>query len=150
RRWKDLTPTQARARVRQIADEHARDFEGGLFLENERDRFAAGQLAAALEQFIEKLVGWMREKYLFEPAHVELKFHDRSGQISAWRLPLVNGRQLVLTGSIDRVDLFATDQDEALCLVFDYKSSERKIEPILLANGIQMQLPAYLGVLRRL
>ena len=150
RRWKDLTPTQARERIRQLANDHARDFEAGLFMESERDRFAVGQLTAALEQFVEKLVGWMREKYLFEPAHVELKFHDASGQIPAWRLPLANGRQLVFTGSIDRVDLFPVEKGEALCVVIDYKSSERKIEPILLANGIQMQLPAYLSVLRQL
>jgi ATP-dependent helicase/nuclease subunit B len=62
----------------------------------------------------------------------------------------LNGRQLVFTGSIDRVDVFRPRADEALCIVIDYKSSERKIEPLLLANGIQMQLPAYLSVLRHL
>ncbi|HTD88537.1 MAG TPA: PD-(D/E)XK nuclease family protein, partial [Candidatus Binatia bacterium] len=104
-RWKDLTPAEARERVRDIADQHAQQFEAGLFLASERDRFAVAQLTAALEQFVEKLVGWMRERYLFEPARVELKFHDTSGQIPAWRLPLADGRELVFTGSIDRVDL---------------------------------------------
>lgn len=141
-RWKDLTPKAARARIREIAGAHARNFEGGVFLNNERDRFAVGQLSLALESFIETLVGWMREKYQFEPGQVELKF-------PAWRLPLANGRQLVFTGSIDRVDLFQQD-DQALCVVIDYKSSEKKIEPVLLANGIQMQLPAYLSVLRHM
>jgi ATP-dependent helicase/nuclease subunit B len=147
-RWKDLAPADARERIRKIAEQHAEQFEGGLFLDSERDRFAVAQLTAALEQFVEKLVGWMRERYLFEPARVELKFHDESGQIPAWRLPLSDGRQLVFTGSIDRVDLFPAGKDTALCVVIDYKSSDRKIEPLLLANGIQMQLPAYLSVLR--
>jgi ATP-dependent helicase/nuclease subunit B len=149
-RWKDLVPAEARERVRKLAVEHARQFEGGLFMNSERDRFTVGQLTAALEQFVEKLVGWMREKYLFEPAHVELKFHDADGHIPAWRLPLSSARQLVFTGSIDRVDLFRLDDNETLCVVIDYKSSDRKIEPLLLANGIQMQLPAYLSVLRHL
>ena len=147
-RWKDLTPAGARERIRKIAEQHAEQFEGGLFLASERDRFAVAQLTSALEQFVEKLVGWMRERYLFEPARVELKFHDDSGQIPAWRLPLSSGRQLVFTGSIDRVDLFPAGKDTALCVVIDYKSSDRKIEPLLLANGVQMQLPAYLSVLR--
>jgi ATP-dependent helicase/nuclease subunit B len=149
-RWKDLTPADARTRIRKLADEHAQLFEGGLFMASERDRFGVGQLTSGMEQFVEKIVGWMREKYLFEPARVELKFHDESGQIPAWRVPLSNGRQLVFTGSIDRVDLFPVGPDEALCVVIDYKSSDKKIEPLLLANGIQMQLPAYLSVLRRL
>jgi len=149
-RWKNLAPGEARERLRRIADQHAQQFEGGVFQDNERDRFAVRQLTLALEDFVEKVVSWMRDRYQFEPAHVELKFHDASGQIPAWRVPLGNGRQLVFTGSIDRVDLFPVNDREALCVVIDYKASERKIEPVLLANGIQMQLPAYLNVLRRL
>jgi ATP-dependent helicase/nuclease subunit B len=30
----------------------------------------------------------------------------------------------------------------------DYKSSSKKLEPVLMANGLQLQLPAYLSVLR--
>ncbi|HKQ38649.1 MAG TPA: PD-(D/E)XK nuclease family protein, partial [Verrucomicrobiae bacterium] len=149
-RWKDLNPDEARERVRDVAEQHAQEFEAGLFLASERDRFAVAQLTSALEQFVEKLVGWMRDRYRFEPAHAELKFHDASGQIPAWRLPLAGGRQLVFTGSIDRVDLLPAGKDAALCVVIDYKSSDRKIEPVLLANGIQMQLPAYLSVLRQI
>lgn len=149
-RWKDLAPEQARARIRGIAAEHTRHFEGGVFMDNARDQFAAGQLSLALEQFAEKLVGWMREKYQFEPARVELRFADENGTMPAWRLALANGRGLVFTGSIDRVDLFRVNDEEALCVVVDYKSSDRKIEPVLLANGVQMQLPAYLSVLRHM
>ena len=149
-RWRDLAPEQARERLRAIARDHMETFEGGLFLDKERDRFSVNQLTFALEQFVEKLAGWMREKYLFEPAQAELRFADERGQIPAWRLRLANGHELVFTGSIDRVDLFRTGDDSALCVVIDYKSSEKKIEPLLLANGIQMQLPAYLSVLRHL
>lgn len=149
-KWRDLTPEQARARMRDLAAGHARQFEGGVFMDNARDQFAAGQLSAALEEFVETLVGWMRRKYQFEPARVELRFADENGTMPAWRLPLSNGRSLVFTGSIDRVDLFRVSEDEALCVVVDYKSSERQIEPVLLANGVQMQLPAYLSVLRHM
>ena len=149
-RWRELTPEQARQRVRAIAGEHVKTFEGGLFLDNERDRFSVGQLTLAVEKFVEKLVGWMHKRYLFDPAQAELRFADERGQIPAWRLRLPDGHELVFTGSIDRVDLFRTGEDSALCVVVDYKSSDRRIEPLLLANGIQMQLPAYLSVLRHL
>ena len=35
-------------------------------------------------------------------------------------------------------------------MVIDYKSSARKLDKVLMANGLQLQLAAYLGVLRHL
>ena len=38
--------------------------------------------------------------------------------------------------------------DAALCVVMDYKSSAKKLDPLLLQHGIQLQLLSYLNVLR--
>jgi ATP-dependent helicase/nuclease subunit B len=59
------------------------------------------------------------------------------------------GRGLSLQGRIDRVDLWrdATSGD-ALALVLDYKSSGKKLDKVLVENGVQLQLLAYLNVLR--
>jgi len=40
--------------------------------------------------------------------------------------------------------------DEALAVVIDYKSSAHKLDKVKMAHGLQLQLPAYLGVLRHL
>ena len=150
RRWREISPAEARQRVRQIADELLPAFGGGVFLASERDRFTARQLAAALEDFIETLVGWMAQ-YEFDPVVAELRFSEQEGDIPAWKLPLAGGRQLVFQGVIDRVDVFVqAGRDTALCVVMDYKSGAKKIDARLLANGVQLQLPAYLGVLRQL
>jgi len=48
------------------------------------------------------------------------------------------------------VDLFRQpDGQTALCVVVDYKSSGKKLESVLLANGLQLQLLAYANVLRQ-
>lgn len=52
-------------------------------------------------------------------------------------------------GRIDRIDLCPAGPD-ALAVVLDYKSSLHKLDPALLRHGLQLQLPAYLSVLRRL
>jgi len=52
-------------------------------------------------------------------------------------------------GRIDRVDLFRDPGGkEALCVVVDYKSSQKKLEAVLIENGLQLQLLTYLAVLR--
>ena len=58
---------------------------------------------------------------------------------------------MAFRGKIDRVDL-ARDAGRAaaLCVVIDYKSGAKKIDPLLLEHGVQIQLPAYLAALRRL
>ena len=90
-------------------------------------------------------------QYEFDPMAAELRFSDREGDIPAWKLPLSGERQLIFQGVIDRVDLFVQpDRAAALCVVMDYKAGVKKIDARLLANGVQLQLPAYLSVLRKL
>src|SRR5208283_3232301 len=67
----------------------------------------------------------------------------------AWELDLGSGRRLVFRGRIDRIDLCPSGPP-ALAVVMDYKSSLRKLDAVLLRHGVQLQLPAYLNVLRRL
>ena len=85
----------------------------------------------------------------FEPAKVELPFGQSDGS-PPWVIDLGGDHRLALYGRIDRVDLW-TDPGSGRqwCVVLDYKSSHRQLDPILLAHGIQLQLMAYLNVIRR-
>ena len=66
-----------------------------------------------------------------------------------WELDLGDGHQLALHGRIDRVDLWREPGgDTALALVMDYKSGGKKLDAILVEHGVQLQLLAYLNVLR--
>jgi ATP-dependent helicase/nuclease subunit B len=89
--------------------------------------------------------------YQFDPVKVEFSFGRNEPSLPAWELDLGDGHTLAFGGVIDRVDLDSgRNADSARCVVVDYKSSFRKIDPLLLKHGIQIQLPAYLAVLRRL
>jgi ATP-dependent helicase/nuclease subunit B len=91
----------------------------------------------------------MREQYLFEPVEVELPFGEDENS-PAWALSLSEDRRLELWGRIDRVDLYRQPGGkEALCVVVDYKSGQKQLDPVLLAHGVQLQLLAYLNVVRR-
>jgi ATP-dependent helicase/nuclease subunit B len=146
KRWRDITPAEARRRIEQVARRRGEDFEYGLFRSSARDRFVLRQLTSSLQDLVEVLVGWMSQ-YQFDPHFFELRFGE-GGSIPAWRIPLSGDRSLLLTGSIDRVDFLKQANGNAFCVVFDFKTTAKKIEELLLHNGIQIQLPAYLSVLR--
>jgi ATP-dependent helicase/nuclease subunit B len=105
-------------------------------------------LTESLQDFIETLVGWMRGQYQFDPAVVELGF-GRGQTSPAWELDMENGHRLAIDGRIDRVDICRDEKTgEVFCVVLDYKSSEKKLDPVLIEHGLQLQLLTYLNVLR--
>ena len=149
KRWRDLTPPQARERIGQIAAVLAADFRGGLLRDLPQTKFAARVMAESLQDFIEVIVSWMRSQYQFDPAAVELEFGTENSSVPAWEIELGGGHRLALGGRIDRVDLCREPEGKnALAVVLDYKSSGKKLEAVLVENGIQMQLAAYLNALR--
>ncbi len=150
KRWRDITPREARERVKTLAAGLAVSFRDGLLQATEESRFTARVLAEALQDFVETLVGWMRSQYAFDPAAVELPFGGEDQLFPPWALELDGGHWLFLHGRIDRVDLCQREAgaDDALCVVVDYKSSHKQLDPVLLRHGLQLQLPAYLNVLR--
>jgi ATP-dependent helicase/nuclease subunit B len=125
------------------------EYRDGLLQSSDETKFTARILIESLQNFVETLVGWMTQQYAFDPVAVELPFGE-SPDHPAWELELGEDRRLALRGRIDRVDVVrASDSDAALCVVVDYKSSVKKLDALLVANGLQLQLLAYLNVLRR-
>jgi ATP-dependent helicase/nuclease subunit B len=148
KRWRDITPPEARERISRIANGLMSSYRAGLLQASEQSRFLAKVLSSSLQDFVAILVGWMCTQYLFDPAEVELAFGD--GTVPAWEIPLKGGQRLQLKGRIDRIDTLASgDPDEAWCVVVDYKSSPKQLDPLLMEHGLQLQLAAYLNVLRR-
>ena len=149
KRWRDITTAEARERIGRIAGKLMADYREGLLRDSPQTEFTARVLTRALQDFIEVLVGWMHTRYQFDPAAVELDF-DEGGKVPAWKLALSGGQELWLRGRIDRVDLLREPGvDAALCVVIDYKSSQKKLDPVLLEHGVQLQLLSYLNVLQQ-
>ena len=149
KRWRDLTVAEARERVKSISEAQMELHRDGLFRDSAETAFAARAMTAALQDFVGVIVGWMHSQYEFDPAAAELGFGGRDDATPAWALDLGGGRTLALQGRIDRVDLWLDEKkSSALAVVTDYKSGGKKLEPLLVENGIQLQLLAYLGALR--
>lgn len=148
RRWRDLTPAEGRERIGRIADELTPVYHDGLLRADHQSRFAARALTAALQDFVETLVTWMRNQYEFDPARAETGFGLEDTPLPAWEIDLGAGRTLALRGRVDRIDLCRVG-DQTLAVVMDYKSGSRKLDNVLIEHGVQLQLLAYLAAIRR-
>jgi ATP-dependent helicase/nuclease subunit B len=148
KRWRDLTPLEARERIHAIAAGLLDNFRDGLMRDTAQTRFEARVMTDALQDFITVIVTWMRGQYEFDPAAAELDFGGRNSSVPAWEMDLAGGRKLALQGRIDRVDLWRDPDGGALAMVMDYKSGVKELDAILVASGVQLQLLAYLGALR--
>jgi ATP-dependent helicase/nuclease subunit B len=148
KRWRDLTPQQARERVAQIAAGLVKNFRQGLMRDTAQTRFEARAMAEVLQDFIAAVVSWMREQYEFDPAAAELDFGSKASPETAWEIALGADRRLALRGRIDRVDLCRDPGRPALAVVVDYKSGGKKLDALMIENGVQLQLLAYLNALR--
>jgi len=150
KRWRDLTPDEGRQRLVAVAESLASQFRDGLLSSNPQARFSARTVAETLAEFVAATIDWMRH-YEFDPAAVELAFGREGAKLPAWEIDLGGGRRIQFRGIIDRIDLCRTrGAESALAIVVDYKSGARKLEEILMEHGLQLQLAAYLAVLRRL
>jgi ATP-dependent helicase/nuclease subunit B len=148
RRWRDLSPADAAALAARVGEDLLASPEFALFAADESRRFAARSLIASAQRLLAALVGWM-PGYAFDPVAVELGFGLPGSPLPAWRLDLADGRALALRGRIDRVDLCRDEKTgETFAVVVDYKSSPKKLDPLKITHGLQLQLLAYLNVLR--
>jgi ATP-dependent helicase/nuclease subunit B len=147
-RWRDVAPPEGRVLIGEIGAKVISEFQFGLLQSSPAAAFRAQTLLAALQDYIEVALDWMTT-YRFDPVEVELSFGGKTPLLPAWRLPLDETRAVELVGRIDRLDLCkSTEGGPAWFTILDYKSSEKKIDLVLLKNGIQIQLPAYLAALR--
>ena len=148
RRWRDLLPADAAALAARVGEDLLASPEFSLFAADESRRFAARSLIASAQRLLAALVGWM-PGYAFDPVAVELGFGLPGSPLSAWKLDLAGGKSLLLRGRIDRVDLCRDEKSgQTFAVVVDYKSSPKKLDPLKIAHGLQLQLLAYLNVLR--
>jgi ATP-dependent helicase/nuclease subunit B len=150
KRWRDIEPAEARERIGKIAAAQTEHFRDGLFRDSAEAVFAARTLAESLQDFVAVIVNWLRGQNDFDPSAAELEFDNKpEARAPAWEIELGDGHKLSLHGRIDRVDLWHDEKSgDALALVLDYKSSSKKLDKVLVEHGVQLQLLAYLNVLR--
>lgn len=78
----------------------------------------------------------------FEIYGHEVEFNEKS-DFKPLKIELDGGKQVVVTGKIDRIDVAKTD-DNTYVRIIDYKSSVKDLDLNQVVSGIQIQLLTYL------
>ncbi len=147
RQWRDLAPQEARKLVAQIIDNAAGAFQRGVFQKNEAARLSLETAGEKLQEFIAVTIQWMQQ-YNFDPHTAEFAFGGKNDDFGPWTLPLEDGAQLALIGKIDRLDVLRKPGfGKTAAVIIDYKSGNASLDPVLLHNGIQLQLFIYLNAI---
>lgn len=147
-RWRQVAPEAARQRIARVAREQLDRVAVGVLAAHPRHVFLARHFTELLQEFVTAVIGWMRTCQ-FDPLAVELTIGGDQAALPWWEIELGEGRTLAFRGSVDRVDAAPVPgRADALCLtVLDYKSGNKRFEPLKMQAGLQLQLPAYLAAL---
>lgn len=151
KKWRDLECDEAATLMRDICKGLVEEYHNKLFKVSPSNIFQAEVLSKNLEDFIKVSVYWMRTSYSFDPEYVELGFGLQDTNHEAYKVEVNRNKTLYLCGRIDRIDVCLPEESEsALAVIIDYKSSLKKLDNVLLKNGLQLQLPLYLLVANQL
>ncbi|MEG3070957.1 MAG: PD-(D/E)XK nuclease family protein [Candidatus Syntrophopropionicum ammoniitolerans] len=140
--WGQLDHEQCRLLAGDIVDKLVR-LQNEILISTARRRYLVGKLKRIVRQTALALVEHYR-RGSFQPVGLELAFGP-DGDLPAITCALPGGREMILTGRIDRVD--AVQGEEGCYLrIIDYKTGGSKVNLQDIYHGLKLQLPAYLNV----
>ncbi|WP_105615083.1 helicase-exonuclease AddAB subunit AddB [Vallitalea okinawensis] len=117
------------------------------FLQSNRSNY----LKYRLKKITQKAVSTLQEHLNqgeFVPKDFELDFGE-NGKLPAIKFELEDGKEMQLTGKVDRIDLLE-EEDHYYAKIIDYKSGSEKFDVVAIYNGLQLQLIVYLDALTEL
>ncbi|HOA71938.1 MAG TPA: PD-(D/E)XK nuclease family protein [Phycisphaerae bacterium] len=148
KRLAELEDDEINERVDAIAQRTLPDMVLDLMLDDARSEFLCDRSRGHLS----RVMRWQRDfarRGRFRPAAAEFPFGYRDRPDAVVRLRTPKGRDLLLRGRIDRVDV-AELGDDLLGLVIDYKrTSHRRLDITQVYHGLALQLVGYLIALRQ-
>lgn len=120
---------------------------GSQYLDKPRFRFLYGEIAKMLRFLLYHIAREFANSD-FVPAAFELNISD-DGDIPALKLTFSPGKQAVVTGKIDRVDLLHDPDSGDYVRVVDYKTGKKGFYLSDVLYGLNLQMLLYLHILRQ-
>ena len=143
--WTDFSAGDAKRLGMRALQDEAAVYRNLLLYKSSRDEGRLGRYAKRLLRTIDTLQYQIGEGD-FIPVASELSFGGRQGGMPAIRFELGDGRSLLLTGRIDRFDMY-TEQGRRYLRIMDYKTGKNDLDEDLIRRGLQLQLITYMEAL---
>ncbi len=118
------------------------EFERAELFDRARERYVADNIKKTMKRSIFTLTKQIRQGE-FEPKYFEVSLEEIEGADNL-KMRLSNGKNLWLSGKIDRVDTFETE-DTVYVKIIDYKSGGKDIDLSSVYYGLSVQLFVYMG-----
>ena len=119
-----------------------------IFTSSYRNRYLITKLTRILKRAV-----WGIEQQLkrskFKPSEAEYSFNGREQLVENLTFKVSEAHKTYLTGIVDRVDEYETD-DTLYFSIVDYKSGSKELDYNLIKQGIQLQLLIYLNVIEEI
>lgn len=140
--WNSLSLDEIREMAKEAIDTVSQEYEEGKYFQNHRTKYCVTRMKRVLQQSMEGIWHQMQQGEFFQ-YFSEKKFPDKD-KMESTHLDLGGGREIVLHGQIDRVDV-CYRKDKQLIKIVDYKSSDQQLNLGKVYYGLQIQLLSYMA-----
>lgn len=146
RSWRELEKDWCDDALSDIVEELLKKMQGTAMNGSNRFRSLTARLKRVLSRTVWLIVEHVKRS-AFEPVGYEMVF-GKDGDFPPITLELESGAKIYLTGRVDRIDAFKTENGTYLRIV-DYKSGSKAFKLSDIYYGIQVQLITYLDAIEQ-
>ncbi|PKK40609.1 ATP-dependent nuclease, subunit B [Clostridiaceae bacterium JG1575] len=144
--WQDLSKETTWRYVDELMDRILQKEDHAVLASGPRMQHMAGKI----KRIVASSIGTIREQIVrgdFTPLYSEVTFGPKE-TIPPVVLELDEEHRALITGRIDRVDVFSQGQEHYIRII-DYKSGKQELHLSDIVHGLQLQLLVYLDVVLR-
>ncbi len=145
--WMTITKDQCREEIRKIINEETEGYNEGLFESDSEGGFRAERMGDICGDVAWALVNQVRHSSI-KNMRFEEPFGYRGNDLPPIRIQLSEGKEALLRGRIDRMDVLDVHGQDAVSIV-DYKSGTNTIESDDVKTGYKLQLMVYMNAAKR-
>ena len=138
--WRDVNNEQIKTYVGEVVEEAAAKYGGSMGRPTAQNKYKINQIKNMTTRAVTVLTDQIK-KSEFEPKEYEVEFGE--GQFPPIVIEVDAGRKIMLTGTIDRVDVYEQEENEFI-KILDYKSGKKAFDLMEVYYGLQLQLLLYL------
>lgn len=138
--WRDVDHDQMETYVGQVVEEVVSQYGGSMGRPTAQNKYKVEQIENMTKRAVNVLTDQIK-KSGFDPQAYEVAFGE--GEFPPIIINIDDKQKMLLTGTIDRVDVYGLEGDEFI-KILDYKSGKKAFDLMEVYYGLQLQLLLYL------